>query len=230
MPANVHQNASRDIAGSRRATAMAVVSSMVPCAAANRRRPPTCSSGASRIAYRVLRAPSSSPLVSAVPSVPPPATTPTTANCVPPVNASSDSSEVCSTDRPDATEAAPNATPYAPTATPTPSESRTTPRRFSSNTPPTLGRALPDFLNDPALAREAGRRHADVAAEVPGQVGLVGEAHLLGGRGDVAAGAQQHPGPIDARLGQVRVRGQPDVPAERPGQRERAAAGQLGQL
>ena len=48
------------------------------------------------------------------------------------MNASSDSSEVCSTDRPAATEAAPNANPYAPTASPTPSESRTVEARSAS--------------------------------------------------------------------------------------------------
>ena len=91
--------------------AIAVDSSIVPCAASRRRSPRTCSSGASRIAYSVLRLPSSSPLPSAAAIPPPPAITPTTANCVPPVNASSDSRQVCSVDSPAATEAAPNATP-----------------------------------------------------------------------------------------------------------------------
>ena len=43
--------------------------------------------------------------------LPPPATTPTTANCVPPVKASSESRQVCSVVSPAATDAAPNAKP-----------------------------------------------------------------------------------------------------------------------
>ena len=108
---NVHQKARRASPATGWATAIAVDSSIVPCAASIRRSPRTCSSGASRIAYRELRAPSSRPLPSAAAALPPPAITPTTANWVPPVKASSDSRQVCSADSPAATDAAPNANP-----------------------------------------------------------------------------------------------------------------------
>ena len=55
---------------------------------------------------------------------PPAAITPTSANWLAPVKTSSDSAQVCATDRPDATETAPKPTPYAPVAMPTPRLSR----------------------------------------------------------------------------------------------------------
>ena len=60
---------------------------------------------------------------------PPAATTPASANWLAPVNISSDSTHVCATLSPDATDTAPNPMPYAPVAAPTARLSRTMPER-----------------------------------------------------------------------------------------------------
>lgn len=74
----------------------------------------------------MFRAPSST--ADAVPDTgdPPPASTPRSANCEPPVNMSTDSAQVWPTDSPDAVPSAPNDRAYAPVATPTDSAARST--------------------------------------------------------------------------------------------------------
>jgi hypothetical protein len=76
-----------------------------------------------------LRTPSSSAVAAPVIGAPPPPTTPTNANCEPPLNNTNDSTHVCRIVNPDAVEIAPNERPYAPVATPTPIASRNTARR-----------------------------------------------------------------------------------------------------
>ena len=76
------------------------------------------SSSASRTAYSVLREPRRSALAIPAGTEPPAPSTPTSANCEAPVNASSDSAQVCRTESPAVTLTAPNPRPYAPTATP----------------------------------------------------------------------------------------------------------------
>ena len=72
----------------------------------------------------MLRVPSSRAVSPPESGVPPAASTPTKANCEAPVNITSESAQVCATERPAATETAPKDTPYAPVATPTPRLSR----------------------------------------------------------------------------------------------------------
>jgi hypothetical protein len=107
----VTQNAPRASSSSAWPRAIAVDSSMTRCAASARagRRPR--SSGATTSPYAVLRAPSSSPLPTAVATPPPAATTPMNANCDPPVKTSSDMAHVCATVRPAPTASTPNDTP-----------------------------------------------------------------------------------------------------------------------
>ena len=77
----------------------------------------------------MLRVPSSSAVAAPESGAPPAATTPTSANWLAPVNMSSDSTQVCATLSPEATDTAPKPTPYAPVARPTAMPSRTIPER-----------------------------------------------------------------------------------------------------
>jgi len=67
----------------------------------------------------VLRTPRIVADAMAVAGAPPPATTPTSANCEPPENISRLSAHVCHTSRPLATASAPNEMPYAEVASTT---------------------------------------------------------------------------------------------------------------
>ena len=63
--------------------------------------------GARRSPYKVLRTPSRTPVAAPDQGEPPAPTTPMNANCDPPVKASTDSAQVCSTVSPDVTPTAP---------------------------------------------------------------------------------------------------------------------------
>jgi hypothetical protein len=125
----VDQNARRDLGGVSWATAIAALSSIVSCAAANFRTPRTRRRGARRRPYRLFRVPSSTAVRTAATGPPPLATAPTYANWDPPLNSSSDSAHAWSTVSPALVAIAPNDRPYAPTARPTPTASRTIRRR-----------------------------------------------------------------------------------------------------
>src|SRR5690349_13551522 len=105
---------------------MAVDSSMISCAAANRRQPPSRSSSVSRNPYSAFRAPSMIAVAAPANGAPPPATTPTSPNWLPPVNINNDSAIVCARSNPPANAIAPNEMPYAPVAIDTPAASRST--------------------------------------------------------------------------------------------------------
>src|SRR5437868_13052615 len=131
--APVAQNANRLKLGSSRAIAIAVVSSITKCAAMTRRRPRTPSKDESRNPKSAFREPSSAAAAAPAHTLPPPPITPTSANCEAPVNTSTDSAHVWSTDNPAALEIAPNEIAYAPLAIAMPRASRTIPFRGSAD-------------------------------------------------------------------------------------------------
>src|SRR5690606_22805151 len=110
------------------ASATAVDSSIVRCAAAGFHRPRGRSSDAICSPYRLLRTPRSAAVAVAAAPAPPAPITPMNANWLPPVNMSSDSTHVCQTSSPAATESAPKEIPYAPVANPTDTPCRTAER------------------------------------------------------------------------------------------------------
>ncbi len=127
--APVTQNANRLASGSSRAMAMAVVSSMTSCDANSRRGPLTPRTDESRSPYNALREPSNAAVAAPAQALPPAPMTPMKANWEAPVNMSSDSAQVSSTDSPAVTDRAPNDRAYAPVATAIPSASRRMARR-----------------------------------------------------------------------------------------------------
>src|SRR5690349_7041578 len=164
----------------------------------------------------------------------PPATAPARANCDAPVKARRLNTQAWATFIPEPTAAAPKATPDTPTASPSPIPSRTgrararcTGRSSISVTSATLGGQLRQVLNvlaAHAVALIGARRHAHHPFEMPGQVGLVGEAGL---RRDVCgryAVVEQLPGQAHAQVVHVCVRWQAGLRAERPDQCERVHA------
>ena len=128
----VIQNAARWAAGSSCATAIAVDSSMVNCAATSRvpRRP-----GMRRPMvrpYTPLRAASTRAPPTADSADPPAPMTLTAENCDAPVNTSSDSAHVCATEAPALTAPTPNDTANTPTAAPSVTLASTTGRSTGS--------------------------------------------------------------------------------------------------
>jgi hypothetical protein len=107
----VARNPTRASVRSGRLTDMAVDSSISSCAAASRRRPRHPRSGPTRSPYSVLREPSSSAVMADASGVPPPASTPTSANWLAPVNMTSDRTQVWATDSPEPTATAPKDVP-----------------------------------------------------------------------------------------------------------------------
>src|SRR5262249_38773186 len=170
----------------------------------------------------------------------PPATAPARANCDAPVNARRLNTQAWATFIPEPTAAAPKATPEPPTATPGAMPSRTgrarprcTGRSSISVTCARLGGYLRQVLNvlaALAVALIRARWHAHHPLEMPGQVGLVGEAGL--GR-DVRgrhAAIEQSPGQPHPQVVYVSVRWQAGLRAERPDQRERVHVKLAGQV
>src|SRR5215472_2435953 len=161
----------------------------------------------------------------------PPATAPARANCDAPVNARRLNTQAWATFIPEPTAAAPKATPDTPTASPSATPSRTgrtrvraTGRSSISVTYARLGgqhRLVLNVLGALAVALIGARRHAHHPLEMPGQVGLVGEAGLgrdIRGR---HAAVEEVPGQPHAQVVHVGVRWQAGLRAERPDQRER---------
>ncbi len=74
----------------------------------------------------------------------------------------------------------------------------------------------------PALALVGPGRHADDPLEMPGEMGLIGEAGFRGDQSGRHAAVEQLPGQADPQLVEVSVRRQAGLVAERPEQRERA--------
>src|SRR5690606_6325630 len=162
--AKVAVNAVRESAGVRWAMEAAAVSSMTPCAATARRAPRQPRRSAMRSPYRVLRAPSSSAPTAPAIRLPPPATTPTSANCEAPVKANRLSAHAWGTLSPAATAAVPNAVPETPTARPMPSASRTGGERGKTEllTLPNLGRRKRPVLERYCASAPPDRRAAAV--------------------------------------------------------------------
>src|SRR5579863_6308853 len=183
MVANVAQKPSRAAAASGCASETAVVSSMTPRAAISLRAPRWGSTSARRSPYSAFLLPSRIAPATPPARPPPTATTPASANCDAPVKARRLNTQACAMFIPELTAAAPKATPETPTASPSPMPSRTgrarTPARSSvSVTVARLAGQPRVVLNVLAAAVPlvGARRHAHHPLEVPGQVGLVGEA------------------------------------------------------
>src|SRR6266545_5659602 len=220
------------LGGSGWAVATAVVSSMTTWAVYRRRHPRTRSRPASRRPYSAFRPPSSTAPAAPAIRLPPPATTPISANCEAPEKAIRLSAHAWAMPSPAAIAAAPNASPDRPTAKPTPRPSRTAARTRSGGvmTPTLVSQAEP-VLNVPAQPGRVGTRwHADDAFEVPGQMGLIGESDVGGDIGGAQAVAQQGPCAPHPYLVQIGVRRQPRRRTEGAQQRERPRPHGGGQL
>ncbi len=127
------QKARTWLARSGCAVAIAVDSSMTSCDASSRRPSDPRRIGASARPYTPLRAARSRPLATAAGPLPPPARTPTAANCDAPVNTRSEMAMAWGTVSPLATASTPNETPTRPTATPSASEAVTTARPLGTS-------------------------------------------------------------------------------------------------
>src|SRR5580765_5002016 len=113
----------------------------------------------------MLREPSINAVAAPAQGEPPPATTPTRPNWLPPENISSDNAIVWATDSPPAIATAPKDTAYAPVVTETPSESRSTFRRDASGSRSGLAaivssRSAPPPVLPEALCHQPGPRRA----------------------------------------------------------------------
>src|SRR5215472_11718789 len=240
MVANVARKPRLAAAASGCASVTAVVSSMTPCAASTLRAPRRGSRSARRRPYSAFLLPSRIALAAPPIRPPPVATAPARANCDAPVKARRLNTQAWATLIPEPTAAAPKATPDTPTASPSATPSRTgrararcTGRSSISVTYARLGGQLRQVLNvlaALAVALIGARRHAHHPLEMPGQVGLVGEAGL--GR-DICgrhAAVEQLPGQPHAQMVHVGVRWQAGLRAERPDQRERVHVKLAGQV